>query len=184
MVQQIRESAAGGRMPSPSAAAAPSAWVLDATQASFAFRVKHFWGLMTVKGHFTRVEGQAEVDAAGAITVSVRIDATSVDTKQQQRDKHLRSADFFHVAEHPTVTFVSRQVAPLGPDRLHVQGDLTAAGRTLPLTFEARLSTSDEQITVDAEVPVDRRVFGMTWSPLGMAAATALLVVHAPFTRL
>jgi polyisoprenoid-binding protein YceI len=71
----------------------------------------------------------------------------------------------------------------VGADRIRVQGDLTAAGRTLPLDFEARLNTSDERIVVEAEVAVDRRVFGMTWSPLGMAAATALLVIHAEFTR-
>jgi len=183
MAHQMRESAADQQPGRPWDSGTPSAWVLDVTQSTFAFRVKHFWGLVTVQGHFTQVEGQVTVDAAGVVAVSVRIDAASLDTKQQQRDKHLRSADFFHVEQHPTVTFVSRQVTPLGADRLRVDGDLTAAGRTLPLTFEARLGTSGERITVDAEVPVDRRVFGMTWSPLGMAASTALLVVHAQFTK-
>src|SRR5262249_47646292 len=144
---------------------APSAWVLDGAHSTFTFRVKHFWGLITVQGHFTQVDGQATVDATGAVTASVRIDAASLDTKQRQRDKHLCSADFFHVEQHPNVSFVSRQVTPLGAERLRVQGDLTAAGRTLPVDFEARLHTSDERIAVEAEVAVDRRVFGMTWSP-------------------
>jgi polyisoprenoid-binding protein YceI len=183
MAHQMPESAAIPRTPSPWDSGTPSAWVLDATQSTFAFRVKHFWGLVTVQGHFTQVEGQATVDAAGAVAVSVRIHAASLDTKQQQRDKHLRSVDFFHVEQHPSVTFVSRQVTPVDVNRLRVQGDLTVAGRTLSLAFEARLSTSGERITVDADVPVDRRVFRMTWSPLGMAAATALLVVHAQFTQ-
>ncbi len=167
----------------PWASSTPSTWILDAAASSFAFRVKHFWGLMTVQGHFTQVDGQATVDGAGEVTVSVRIDAASLDTKQRQRDTHLRSADFFHVAQHPTVSFVSRRVTPVGADRLRVQGELTAAGRTLPLDVEARLRTSEERIAVEAEVAVDRRAFGMTWSPLGMAAATAVLVIRATFTR-
>lgn len=161
----------------------PSVWTLDAAQSTFAFRVKHFWGLMTVQGHFTQAAGEATVDAGGAVAVHVEIDVASLDTKHGQRDKHLRSEDFFHVAQHPTVTFVSRQVTSLDAERLRVQGDLTAAGRTHPLDVEARLSTSGERIVVEAEVPVDRRVFGMTWSPLGMAATTAVLVVKATFTR-
>jgi polyisoprenoid-binding protein YceI len=162
---------------------APSVWTLDAAQSTFTFRVKHFWGLMTVQGHFTQAAGEATLDAGGAVAVRLEIDAASLDTKHRQRDKHLRSEDFFHIAQHPTVTFVSRQVTPLDAERVRVQGDLTAAGHTLALAFEARLSTSGERIVVEAEVPVDRRVFGMTWSPLGMAAATAVLVVHAEFTR-
>lgn len=162
---------------------APSVWTLDAAQSTFAFRVKHFWGLMTVQGHFVQAMGEATVDSDGAVVVRVEIDAESLDTKHGQRDKHLRSKDFFHVAQHPTVTFVSRQVTPLDGEQLRVQGDLTAAGHTLALDFEAHLSTSGERIVAEAEVPVDRRVLGMTWSPLGMAAATAVLVVHAEFTR-
>ena len=65
------------------------------------------------------------------------VPAASLDSKQQQRDKHLRSADFFHVDRHPTVTFATRKVTALGADRVRVEGDLTAAGHTLPLTFEA-----------------------------------------------
>ena len=162
---------------------APSVWTLDAAQSTFDFRVKHFWGLMVVQGHFAQATGDATVDADGAVVVRVDIDAASLDTKHGQRDKHLRSEDFFHVAQHPTVTFGSRQVTPLDGARLRVQGDLTAAGHTLVLDVEARVSASGERIVVEAEVPVDRRAFGMTWSPLGMAAATAVLVVHAEFTR-
>ena len=99
---------------------APSAWVLDGARSTFAFRVKHFWGLMTVQGHFTQVDGQATVDADGAVAVRIDIAAASLDTKQRQRDTHLRSADFFHVAQHPTVTFVSRQVTPQDAEKLRV----------------------------------------------------------------
>ncbi|HKC76091.1 MAG TPA: YceI family protein [Chloroflexota bacterium] len=183
MVQDVRNSAAPLRAVRPWDGSTPGVWVLDPAQSHFEYGVKHFWGLMTVRGHFTQVEGQAEVDDAGAVAATVRIAAASLDSKQQQRDKHLRSADFFHVDRHPTVTFATRKVTALGADRVRVEGDLTAAGHTLPLTFEARLTQAGDQIGVDAEVTVDRTAFGMTWSPLGMASSRALLVVHAQFTH-
>ena len=58
----------------------PGVWTLAAGQSRIGFRVKHFWGLMTVQGHFTQAEGKAEIDPAGAISVSMRIDAASVTT--------------------------------------------------------------------------------------------------------
>lgn len=161
----------------------PSAWLLNSDQSTFAFRVKHFWGLMTVQGHFERFEGQAQVDAAGTAVASIRIEATSLDTKKQQRDKHLRSADFFGVEQFPTVTFTTQQVAVLSAGRLKVEGELTAAGRSRPLTFEARFTAGANRVIVDAEASVDRTAFGMTWSPLHMASATAVLVVHAQFDK-
>ena len=173
MAQQMRGT--------PPWVSGPSDWVLDGARSTFSFRVKHFWGLMTVKGQFTQVEGTATVDAAGAVTVSIRIDTTTIDTKMKQRDKHLRSADFFHVDEHPSTTFVSREIVPQGTDRPKVRGDLTAAGQTVALDFEAGVGMSGGRITVDAEAPVNRKALGMTWSPLGMAAPIAVLVVHAEF---
>jgi polyisoprenoid-binding protein YceI len=183
MAQEMRSGEAPLRTVRPLHNSAAGVWVLDASQSDFEFRVKHFWGLMTVRGHFTQVEGRAEVDDSGAVSATLRIAATSLDTRQQQRDKHLRSADFFHVEKHPAVTFSTRTVTNLSADRVRVEGDLTAAGRTTPLTFEARLAEAGDQVTIDAEVSVDRTAFGMTWSPLGMASSTALLVLHARFAK-
>lgn len=183
MTQTSRNGAATQLTVRPWDSSTASTWELDATQSTFEFRVKHFWGLMTVRGYFRQVEGQAEVDASGAISATVRIDAASLDTKQQQRDKHLRSADFFHVEKHPTVAFTARKVTTQSADRLRVEGDLTAAGHTQPLAFEARLTPAGDRMIVEADVTVDRTAFGMTWSPLGMASSTALLVVRAQFNK-
>jgi polyisoprenoid-binding protein YceI len=158
-------------------------WVLDAAASRFEFQVKHFWGLITVKGSFERAEGQASVDASGAIAATLQIDAASVESKQKQRDKHLRSADFFHAEQHPTITFATRKVTVLAPDRLHIEGMLTVAGHAELVAFEARLTTAGASLVVDAQVQVDRTIFGMTWSPMGMAARSALLVVRAQFSK-
>ena len=111
--------------------------------------------------------------------------SASLGSGSTARDKHLRSADFFDVANHPTVVFSVGAVHPLGDDTVRVTGDLTAAGRTQSITFNARLSNAtQEHFTVDGEVSVDRRAgFGMKWSPLGMASSTAVLVVHAQFGK-
>jgi polyisoprenoid-binding protein YceI len=139
---------------------------------------------MTVQGQLTRAEGKAEVGSDGAIAVTLSLDAASLDTKQKQRDKHLRSKDFFDVANHPTVTFTSTRVTTQGAGRLDVAGDLSIAGRSQPIAFEAHLSEpSGTTATVDAEIVVDRSAFGMTWGPLGMTASTVLLVVQAQFTK-
>jgi len=82
MAQDVRNSAAPLRAVRPWDGSTPGVWVLDPAQSHFEFRVKHFWGLMTVRGHFTQVEGQAEVDDAGAVAATVRIAAASLATKQ------------------------------------------------------------------------------------------------------
>jgi polyisoprenoid-binding protein YceI len=158
-------------------------WVLDPAASRFEFQVKHFWGLMTVQGYFQQAEGQAEVDASGSVSATLRIDAASIESKQKQRDKHLRSADFFHVEQHPNVTFSTKKVSVLAADRLQVEGELTAAGHSEPVAFEAHLTPSGDTVVVDAQVRVDRTLFGMTWSPMGMASSTALLVARAQFSR-
>lgn len=80
-------------------------WRLDPTRSRVEFHVRHFYGLMTVKGRFDRFEGTLDLDAAP--TIELTIDADSLDTKNRQRDKHLRSADFFDVTNHPQVRFAS-----------------------------------------------------------------------------
>ena len=71
--------------------------------------MKTFWGLLTVRGHFDRFSGSYEVGPDGA-TIELTIDADSLDTGNANRDKHLRSTDFFRVAEHPQVRFTSTRV--------------------------------------------------------------------------
>ena len=94
------------------------------------FAIKHLWGLITVRGRFDTLTGVAHVTADGTITTSLIINAASVDTKQNKRDKHLRSADFFNVETHPQITFKSTRVVPESNDRYKVYGDLSILGVT------------------------------------------------------
>src|SRR4051795_9760992 len=118
-------------IPTPVAAPiAAGAWQLDPARSSVAFHVRHFYGLMTVKGEFADYEGTLDLGATPAVELTLQ--ASSLDTKRAKRDEHLRSQDFFDVERHPQVRFVSDR-AELDGDTLRVQGELHAAGRQIPL---------------------------------------------------
>ena len=84
-------------------------WTVDPTRTKVEFEVEHFWGLHTVRGRFRRFDGVYFLGPAGP-EIELTIDAGSVDTGNSARDRHLRSADFFDVDEHPQVRFTSTQV--------------------------------------------------------------------------
>src|SRR5271163_4316433 len=98
--------------PDPSSSAvselAGGAWRLDPARSSVEFHVRHFYGLVTVKGSFSRYEGTLKLDPPPAVELT--IEADSLDTKMAKRDKHLRSSDFFDAANHQQVRFVSDNV--------------------------------------------------------------------------
>jgi polyisoprenoid-binding protein YceI len=159
-------------------------WVVDPAASTAEFAVKHFWGLVTVRGRFDRLSGEGSVDAAGVLSGQLTMEAGSVNTKNSQRDKHLRSADFFDAEHHPSVVLTVAEAEPHDDGRLAAKGTLTAAGRGVPVSFTAQVEmTSDDAVTLRADLEVDRSAFGMTWSPLGMAAKQAAGTVVARFTR-
>src|SRR3954451_24548688 len=119
---------------SPAARISDSDWRLDLARSSVEFHVRHFYGLMTVKGSFAEYEGSLNLAAAPAVELTIQ--ATSLDTKHAKRDKHLRSDDFFDVERHPQVRFISDS-ASLDGEALRVHGELHAAGRQIPLALDA-----------------------------------------------
>ena len=160
-------------------------WVLDPAASTAEFRVKHFWGAVTVRGRFDRMTGAGSVDAGGTVTGKLTIDASSLSTKNAQRDKHLRSADFFDADNHPTVVLaVTGAADPEAVGQIAFNGTLEAAGRSTPVSFTAQAEESGENaVTLRAGLVVDRSVFDMTWSPLKMTAPEARAVVTARFVR-
>jgi polyisoprenoid-binding protein YceI len=156
------------------------AWRLDPARSSVEFHVRHFYGLMTVKGRFTSYEGT--LDLGSHPKVELTIDADSLDTKQKKRDQHLRSADFFDVERHPQVRFVSDSAA-LDGDTLEVHGQLHAAGKDIPLELDAAVRAVDGELEVEAVTHADHRELGMTWSPLGILRAPSKLIVRGRLVR-
>ena len=164
--------------------AGPSTWTLDPARSSVALRAKSIWGLVTVRGTFGEVAGTAEILPGGAGRARLEIGAGSLNTKNAKRDKHLASADFFHAEEHPSIVADLASATRSG-DRVTVQGTLTVAGQTRPLSFTGTLAdVTPAAFTLRAEgVVVDRADFGLTWNQMGMLTGPATVDVVARFTR-
>jgi polyisoprenoid-binding protein YceI len=154
-------------------------WRLDPSAASAEFRVPNLWRLASVKGHFERIEGSLEIDDADQWHIVLNLDAASLDTGNPRRDKHLRSADFFDVENHPVVRFLGRTASDHGDGRLHVAGELQAAGERVPLDVDVTVTHADGRLELDATATVDQRQLGMTWSPLAMVRAPTALRLRA-----
>ena len=158
-------------------------WTLDPSRSQVRLRSKSMWGLVPVKGVFTGVSGTGTVSPSGAVSGTITVAAGSIDTKNKKRDEHLRSADFFDIASHPDITFAVDGVRPASGG-VRVTGSLTVRGRTRPVSFDAKVSSFDgAEMWLDAEVPVNRADFGLTYSPLRMASLDNTITVHAAFTR-
>ena len=125
-----------------------------------------------VKGRFSKVEGTITVaDDVLESTVEATIPAASIDTRDENRDNHLRSADFFDVETYPELTFRSTGIRPDGDDFL-LDGDLTIRGNTRPVTFELEyngaagnpLAGGKPTAGFSAETEISRKDFGLEWN--------------------
>ncbi|HJV23921.1 MAG TPA: YceI family protein [Holophagaceae bacterium] len=108
---------------------------IDATHSEVSFKIRHL--LSKTPGHFAKFEGAIQIDEKDMAksSVEVTIQAASISTDSEQRDNHLRSADFFDVAKYPTITFKSTSVKEVAKGRLEIAGDLTLHGVTKRVSF-------------------------------------------------
>jgi polyisoprenoid-binding protein YceI len=153
-------------------------WSVNPDKSSVGFAVKTFWGAMTVRGSFDRFDGYYEVGPEGT-KIELTIDVSSLDTGNAKRDEHLRSADFFYLAEHPEVRFTSTRVRDAGDGMLLVEGNLEAAGEVVPLEFVAMVEQTDGGLEVSATTALDFAQFGMSNGHFGMIRPPATLTVSA-----
>ncbi|HEX4093691.1 MAG TPA: YceI family protein [Trebonia sp.] len=158
-------------------------WTLDGAKSSVRLRTKSVWGLVKVNGVFGQVAGEAVISADGQATGTITVAAASIDTGLKKRDDHLRSADFFDAAKYPDITFSATSVA-LSDDGATVAGTLTVRDQTRPVTVSGAVSADgQDEISLDAEVPVNRGHHGMSFNQLGMMSLDNIIVIHAVFAR-
>ncbi|NLJ53552.1 MAG: YceI family protein [Intrasporangiaceae bacterium] len=145
-------------------------WTLDSAHTRLGFVARHAM-VTKVRGNFNEFEGTAVVGENLADSkVEVKIVANSVDTRNEQRDEHLRSNDFFGSDEHPEITFVSTSVQETGSDSFDLTGDLTIKGITKSITipFEFEGAATDPfgnlRAGFEGEVKVNRKDFGIEWN--------------------
>jgi polyisoprenoid-binding protein YceI len=146
-------------------------WEIDSSHSSVHFSVRHLV-IAKVRGSFTRWSGTVQVPDGdfSKATVAVTIDASSIDTGVADRDAHLKSADFFDVAQYPELRFVGKRVQPRSGDVIDVVGDLTIKGitREVVLRVEQHGQAKDPwgnlRTAFSAKTSIDRKDFGLTWN--------------------
>jgi polyisoprenoid-binding protein YceI len=154
------------------AAAATSTWQIDPAHSAAQFAVKHL-AISTVRGAFTSVKGTVQFDDKDIAksSVDVTIDVNSVDTRQPDRDKDLRSDHFFDAEHFPAITFKSRRVEQVSPGRLKITGELTIHGITKEVGLDVDGPTApvkdpwgNQRMAINATTKINRQDFGVKWN--------------------
>lgn len=152
------------------AGAATETWTIDKDHSTVSFQVRHL--LTNVRGQFELFQGTVLLDSQRPEQGSVQfsIDAKSIDTDNAKRDEHLRNPDFFDVAKHPQITFASKKVVALAPNRFAVAGTLTMRGVAREVTLPVELlGTSKDpwgntRAGFATKLTLDRKDYGIEWN--------------------
>ena len=149
---------------------AAETYTVDKAHSDVSFQIRHF--ASKVRGSFNDFEGAIQADPAKPEMSSVvfTIKTASIDTNDANRDKHLRSGDFFDAEKHPEITFKSSKIAPAGQDKYNVTGTLTIHGVskevTLPVTFLgfAKDPGGNQRASFETTIKLNRKDFGINWN--------------------
>ncbi|MCM3570959.1 YceI family protein [Neobacillus mesonae] len=146
-------------------------WVVDPAHSSIDFAIRHMM-VSKVKGTFEKFEASIDADVEDLTTASIEftVDVNSISTRNEERDNHLRSADFFDVENHPNMTFKSTQITKKSPGEYDVTGDLTIRGTTKQETFLVSYEGSgkdpwgNEKAGFEAHGSISRSEYGLKWN--------------------
>lgn len=151
---------------------AKTTWTIDTTHSSIEFVVKHMM-ISKAKGVFNIYDAKIKADPKDLTdaTIEFSIDVNSIDTRQKDRDDHLRSADFFDVENHPHMTFQATDIKKKAENNYDVTGDLTIRGTTKPVTFDITFEgqsrdpmSGNEVVGFSGNGKLKRTDFGLTWN--------------------
>jgi polyisoprenoid-binding protein YceI len=150
---------------------AKATWVVDKAHSSVDFSVRHMM-IAKVKGTFHEFDAKIEADPEDLTTAQIEftVDLNSVDTRNADRDNHLRSPDFFDVANHPKLTFKATNIVKTGDNEYDVTGDLTLHGVTRSETFKVTYEGGgkdpwgNEKAGYTVEGKINRGDYGLKWN--------------------
>ncbi len=174
----------------PAFALAGDTWNIDTSHTQAGFTVKHFM-ISSVRGDFDKTTGTVVLDEADVTksTVEATIDAASVSTRDQKRDTHLRSPDFFDTARFPTITFKSTKVEKAG-EGLKVTGDLTMRGVTKAVVLDVTGPTKEikdpyglSRRAVSATTKLNRKDFGVSYGPDAVVSDAVTITIEAELVK-
>lgn len=144
-------------------------YTIDATHSELGFVARHAM-ISKVRGNFDEFTGTISTDENFSdVSINVSIDANSIDTNNEDRDKHLRTGDFFETDTYPKITFVSSEAKPLDDNTLQVTGDLTIKGVTKSITIDFDFNGDvvdpwgQTRVGFEGATTINRRDFGLTW---------------------
>ncbi|MFD2869526.1 YceI family protein [Kurthia populi] len=146
-------------------------YVVDPTHSSIGFQAKHMM-ISKVKGHFDRFNSELDInpeDLSGG-SIQFEVEIASINTNNEDRDNHLRSADFFDAETHPTMKFVATDIKKVDDDEYKITGDLSIRGVTKPVTFDAEYNGKGtnpwgvEVVAFEADGKINRKDFGLNWN--------------------
>jgi polyisoprenoid-binding protein YceI len=152
--------------------ASSTTWNIDPAHTIAEFKVRHMM-IANVKGQFSKVSGVLTLDESKLANsrVEATIEAASIETRDGQRDAHLKSADFFDVEKFPTLHFKSTGISIVGVGELSVEGDLTIHGVTRKVRFAVEGPTSptkdpwgNTRVAISANTKINRKDFGLIWN--------------------
>jgi polyisoprenoid-binding protein YceI len=145
---------------------------IDPVHSTAQFKVKHMM-ISNVKGEFTAITGKLELNGSdiNKSRVEASIDAGSINTREAQRDAHLKSADFLDVEKFPALTFKSTRISKISVDEIGVEGDLSIHGVTRNVVFEVEGPSApikdpwgNTRIGISAKTTINRKDFGLAWN--------------------
>ncbi len=166
-----------------------SKWVLEPSHSELQFKIRHMM-ISNVTGHFGKFDGTVETEGDDLTTAKINftVDVDSISTNNEQRDGHLKSADFFDVANHKEITFLSTSLVNDAAENFKLNGHLTMHGVTKEVTLDVEYGGTIKDpwgntragFTVDGKL--NRKDFGLNWSALTEAGGLVVsdeVKIHA-----
>jgi len=170
-------------------------WVVDPMHSEVQFKVKHLV-ISTVTGFFRKFDGsvQTENEDFQNAEIDFTLDVNSIDTNQEQRDQHLKSADFFDAEQYPKITFKSTSFTKTGDEEYDLTGDLTVRDVTKPVTLKVEFGGSagdfygNTKAGFEITGKINRKEFGLTWNGVTEAGSVVVgedvkLIINLQFTK-